>query len=96
MVGETKLNEFSSLCNDRLTSTPAVRFAQIADVLEAVPNASARPEAEARAPRNEGLSKPPQDYFVGSGVSFTVSQFLSARLMFSLSFLRHSVVQYFV
>jgi hypothetical protein len=35
-------------------------------------------------------------YFVGSGVSFTVSQFLSARLIFSLSFLRHSVVQYFV
>jgi hypothetical protein len=35
-------------------------------------------------------------YFVGSGASFTVSQFLSARLMFSLSFLRHSFVQYFV
>jgi hypothetical protein len=31
-------------------------------------------------------------YFVGSGVSFTVSQFLSARLIFSLSFLRHSVL----
>jgi hypothetical protein len=30
MVGETKLNEFSSLCNDRLTSTPAVSFAQTA------------------------------------------------------------------
>jgi hypothetical protein len=25
MVGETKLNEFSSLCNDRLTSTPVHR-----------------------------------------------------------------------
>src|ERR1700734_2255532 len=35
-------------------------------------------------------------YFVGSGASFTVIQFLSARLMFSLSFLRHSFVQYFV
>ena len=35
-------------------------------------------------------------YFIGSGVSFTVSQFLSARLIFSASFLRHSFVQYFV
>src|ERR1700728_3072922 len=35
-------------------------------------------------------------YFIGSGLSFTVGQFLSARLMFSVSFLRHSVVQYFV
>jgi hypothetical protein len=35
-------------------------------------------------------------YFVGSGASFTVVQFLSARLIFSASFLRHSLVQYFV
>src|SRR5579871_6435356 len=31
-------------------------------------------------------------YLIGSGASFTIAQFLSARLMFSLSFLRHSVV----
>jgi hypothetical protein len=35
-------------------------------------------------------------YLVGSRLSFTVDQFLSARLIFSASFLRHSVVQYFV
>src|SRR6202034_1901232 len=38
----------------------------------------------------------PGRYFSGSGVAFTVSQFLSARLMFAAAFFRHSVVQYFV
>jgi len=37
-----------------------------------------------------------RSYFSGSGWFWTVRQFLSARLMFSASFLRHSVVQYFV
>ena len=49
-----------------------------------------------RACRKSRVLAPFSVYFVGSGVSFTVTQFLSARLMFSLSFLRHSVVQYFV
>jgi hypothetical protein len=43
-----------------------------------------------------GAGRQPIAYFVGSAVSFTVCQFLSARLIFSASFLRHSLVQYLV
>lgn len=53
-------------------------------------------KAEAARCRAMGGRSGERVYFVGSGVSFTANQFLSARLMYSASFLRHSVVQYLV
>jgi hypothetical protein len=64
---------------------PAMRHSRVS-------TESASVSSRKRAPRLDD----PGRYFSGSGVAFTVSQFLSARLMFAAEFFRHSVAQYLV